>query len=169
MRAKADHLPRSARLHSFVGPNDFIDCYSVELGPKASQASIDDLARGFATTMPDWAQALMDLRNVLVKPLGLRTEFEGEKSQKGECKPGELINIFRVYHRDDDEILMGDDDIHLNYRISIYRAPDRPDKIYAATWVHRNNWVGHSYLFLVMPFHKVIVKSMATRGARTML
>lgn len=168
MRAKADRLPLSAKLHNHIGPNDFVDCFSVELGKNASQASIDELARGFATTPPKWAQFLLVLRNILVQPFGLRTEFDGDQSQKGECKPGELINFFRIYHRDKNEILMGDDDTHLDYRVSVYRSPNRPDKLYAATWVHRNNWIGHSYLFLVKPFHKMIVRSMVTRGARAM-
>lgn len=165
MRAKADRLPLSARLNDHIGKKDFVDCFSIELGENGTALSIDELARSLGTTPPKWVQYLLALRNILVKPFGLRTEFDGEQTQKGECKPGELINFFRIYYRDNNEILMGDNDKHLDYRVSVYRSPNRPEKLYAATWVHRHNWVGHSYLFLIKPFHKVIVRSMVTRGA----
>jgi hypothetical protein len=168
MRAKADRLPLSAKLNEHIGRKDFVDCFSVELGEVGSHITIDELARSFATTPPKWAQFLLMLRNILVKPFGLRTEFDGNQSQKGECRPGELINFFRIYYRDNNEILMGDDDTHLDYRVSVYRLPNRPKKLYAATWVHRHNWVGYSYLFLIKPFHKLIVRSMVTRGARSL-
>lgn len=168
MRAKADRLPLSARLHQQVGARDFLDCFSIELNARSAARTIDDLARCLATTPPKWAQTLLYLRNQAVRPFGLRTEFEGTQSQKGECKPGELIGFFRIYHRDTNEILMGDDDAHLDYRVSVYRAASRPDKLYVATWVHRHNWLGHGYLFLVTPFHKLIVKSMLTGGVRAL-
>ncbi|WP_036223388.1 DUF2867 domain-containing protein [Maritalea myrionectae] len=168
MRAKADRLPLSAKLHEHIRSGDFVDCFSIELGEKGTKLSIDDLARSLATTPPKWAQFLLYLRNILVKPFGLRTEFDGAQTKMGECQPGELINFFRIYHRDNNEILMGDDDKHLDYRVSVYRSPSRPSKLYAATWVHRHNWLGHTYLFLIKPFHKMIVRSMVTGGMRTL-
>lgn len=168
MRAKADRLPLSSKLHELIERRDFVDCFSIELGENGTALSIDDLARSMAKTPPKWVQYLLALRNLLVKPFGLRTEFEGAQTQQDQCKPGELINFFRIYYRDNNEILMGDDDKHLDYRVSVYRSPGRPNKLYAATWVHRHNWVGYTYLFLIKPFHKMIVRTMVTGGMRAL-
>lgn len=162
--AKADQLPQQSVLNKFVGTNDFVDCYSAQI--EHPNQTIDDLARGAEFKMPKWALPLLVLRNILVKPFGLKTSFEGIQNREGTIKPGEYVNFFHVEERHDNEVIMGGDDKHLDYRVSVFRNGERPERLYVATWVHRNNWLGYAYLFVVMPFHKAIVRNMTKNIAK---
>ena len=162
--AIADKLPQSSALNKFIADKDFVDCYSAQI--QHSEQSIDDLARGAQFKMPKWAIPLLLLRNIIVKPLGLKTTFEGQQSRTGTINPGEYVNFFHVAERHDNEVIMGGDDKHLDYRVSVFRDNKVPETLYVATWVHRNNWLGHAYLFFVLPFHKAIVSNMTKNIAK---
>ncbi len=140
-------LPAESRLWTKVSQGDFIDGYAVEstLSPRA--------AANLALTMPGWADALLKLRNTLVKPFGLKTE----SAATGDGA------IFPVEYEGEDELIIGTDDTHLNFRICIRQEAGR---VHMATWVHRNNTLGRVYLALVKPFHVLIVRDGMRRIAR---
>lgn len=140
-------LPAQSRLWSHVTQGDFIDGYAVE-----SALSPRDAAK-IGLSMPGWADALTTLRNRLVKPFGLKTEV----SEAGEHA------IFPVEYEGADELIIGTNDTHLNFRICIRQEAGH---IHMATWVHRNNTLGHIYLMLVTPFHVLIVRNGLRRIAR---
>lgn len=137
-------LPRSSALWAQVQPGDFLDGYAV-----ASDLSPETAAK-VGLSMPGWVKALLKLRNRIVAPLGLKTEVS-------DTGPGA---IFPVTHQDADEIILGTDDSHLNFRICIHR---QDGLIHMATWVHRNNLLGRIYLAVVMPFHVLIVRDAMRR------
>lgn len=140
-------LPKTSTLWRMVQPGDFIDGYAVEsrLGPRE--------AAGIGLSIPKWASALLALRNRIVRPLGLKTEV----SDTGEGA------IFPITYQDAQEVILGTDDTHLNFRICVRQEAGR---IHMATWVHRNNWLGRIYLMVVMPFHILIVRDSMRRIAR---
>jgi hypothetical protein len=92
---------------------------------------------------------LLALRNSLVRPFGLKTGTEGAP-------------IFPVCHETADELVLGTDDRHLNFRIGVIRAEGR---LYMSTWVHPHNVWGRAYLRLVMPFHILISRGAVRRMA----
>lgn len=141
-------LPRSSRLWDQVQPGDFIDGYAADaaLSPRAAMET--------ALSMPGWASALLRLRNRLVRPFGLKTE----------TATGGDGAIFPVTYEGEDELILGTDDSHLNFRICLHRAGSR---IHMATWVHCNNLWGRLYLKAVMPFHVLIVRDGMRRIAKT--
>ncbi|MFM7446888.1 MAG: DUF2867 domain-containing protein, partial [Tabrizicola sp.] len=126
---RPETLPRASSLWSLHQPGDFLDCYSVPSTLTPRQAA----ERGLA--LPGWADALLRLRNTLVRPFGLKT---GEPD-----KP-----IFPTCLETDDELVLGTDDKHLNFRIGVIRNGGR---IYMSTWVHPHNLWGRGYLAAVMP------------------
>ncbi|SFR35682.1 Protein of unknown function [Yoonia tamlensis] len=134
-------LPQTSTLWAQVQPGDFIDGYAVQSHLSPQQAA----QTGFA--LPGWANALMRLRNLIMKPFGLKTESSATGDQA----------IFPVHVDTMDELVIGTDDSHLNFRIAIIR---QNGMIHMATWVHRNNLLGRVYLAVVMPFHILL-----TRGA----
>lgn len=142
-KVTSDALPRASSLWSLHQPGDFLDCYSVA----SSLAPRDAAAQGLA--LPRWASALLALRNALVRPFGLKT---GEVGQP----------IFPTCHETDEEIILGTDDRHLDFRIGLYRQDGR---IYMSTWVHPHNVWGRAYLRLVMPFHILISRGAVARMA----
>lgn len=133
-------LPPHSLLHSYIQQGDFLDCYKCP-----TILPVDDAAQR-AMTFPSWAKGLLRLRNIIVAPLGLKNDFpEGEK-----------IGPFPIDQRNENEVILGLDDSHLNFRISILTTGT---EAYCATWVHRNNWLGRIYLAAIMPFHVLIVRN----------
>ena len=64
----------------------------------------------------------------------------------------------------DNEIIMGEDDHHLDFRISVlYRNGEHEDgsspHVIISTVVLCHNALGRIYLRVIKPFHRVIVKS----------
>lgn len=143
MTIRTDTLPAASSLWSLQRPGDFLDCYSV-----ASTLSPREAAtRGLS--LPRWAAALLRLRNALVRPFGLKT---GEPGQP----------IFPTCHETEDEIILGTDDRHLDFRIGLIRQDGR---LFMSTWVHPHNRWGRAYLALVMPFHILISRGAVARMA----
>ena len=140
---RTDPLPPASALWSLHQPGDFLDCYSV-----ASTLSPREAAeRGL--TLPRWAAALLALRNTLVRPFGLKTGAPDRP-------------IFPTCLESEDELVLGTDDRHLNFRIGLIRAEGR---LYMSTWVHPHNLWGRAYLRLVMPFHILISRGAVARMA----
>jgi hypothetical protein len=142
-----DRLPGGSRLWPLIGKGDFVDCYSVQsvLSPRAA------VTRGLA--LPRWAKSLLAARNAMVRPLGLKT---GAKDSK------DRVGIFPVQAEAANEILLGFDDRHLDFRIAVRCEGGRA---YMSTWVHPHNLWGRFYLRLVMPFHILISRGAAARMA----
>jgi len=136
-------LPLHSMLHDYVQSGDFLDCYACE-------SSLDvDTAAARAMAFPAWANWLLRLRNIAVVPFGLTAAVPQTAS-------GETIGHFPLVQRNDNELILGFDDKHLNFRISVLTDGARA---YSATWVHRNNRMGHIYLAAIMPFHKAIMRT----------
>lgn len=142
---RTDPLPSASSLWSLHRPGDFLDCYSVE-SPLSPRAAAE---RGLQ--MPRWARALLALRHALVRPFGLQTAAP---------RGAEALGLFPVQKDDPGECVLGFDDRHLNFRIAVLRQGAR---IYLSTWVHPHNLWGRAYLFVVMPFHILIVRGAVRR------
>ncbi len=71
----------------------------------------------------------------------------------------------------DERVVLGFDDRHLDFRIVIDVMADRPSgqTLSVMTLVHRNNLLGRLYLAAVMPFHKMIVRTMLSGIGRRAL
>jgi Protein of unknown function (DUF2867) len=142
-QVRTDILPPASSLWLHHSPGDFLDCYSVPSSLSPAEAA----KRGLA--LPGWAASLLRLRNTLVRPFGLKTGEPG--------KP-----IFPTCHETEDEIILGTDDKHLNFRIGLYRQEGR---IFMSTWVHPHNVWGRTYLQLIMPVHILISRGAVARMA----
>ena len=133
-------LPPQSMLHAIKQPDDFLDCYRCE-----TLADVDQAANR-AMDFPMWVTWLMKIRNIVVTPFGLRTDL-GQ---------GETIGFFPIVMRNDTEIILGFDDKHLDFRISILTDGNHA---YGATWVRRHNRLGRMYLAMIMPFHVLIMRN----------
>ncbi len=131
-------------LQTVIQPDDFLDCYRCETSIDVEQAAKRAMA------FPFWVNWLMKIRNIVVTPLGLRTDLG----------KGETIGFFPVVMRNDAEIILGFDDKHLDFRISILTDGSHA---YGATWVRRHNWLGRFYLMVIMPFHILIMRNAVGR------
>ena len=109
---------------------------------------------------PKWTHYLMKIRNLAVGMFGLKTG--DDKRYTSDFYPiGSRAVHFTVIDRNDSEIVMGENDKHLNFRTSVLinRKSSNPE-IYVTTLVRFNNIWGKIYFLPVKPFHKMIIKSL---------
>jgi Protein of unknown function (DUF2867) len=142
---------------------DAFKCLSSENQPQ----NIDSVTRAIFATLPGWIAELLVLRNTIIRPLGLTTSVDSNPidNNQGELKPGVTVGVFEVLDRKEDEILLGEDDKHLNYRVSVQlEREEEKCWIIVSTVVQFNNWLGRAYFVPVKPVHKVIMPAMMRYG-----
>ena len=147
---------------------DLADAFAVPLPPGASRDP-EVLARFLFGRQPRWVSALMAIRDAIVRPFGIKTAKAMQKSPAGDA--GSRVGFFRIYDRRGSEIVLGEDDRHLDFRLAVmvrkmHGNPDRAE-VLVATAVCCHNLVGRSYLALIKPFHKLIVRATLNRAARS--
>ena len=146
---------------------DYLDCFTAIVSDPEDKLTPIEVCRAFINSAPQFVETLMGLRNKIVKVAGLKTG-EGHASTRAEAieqfsgKPGDYLGPFQVYEHTEEEIILGEDDKHLDFRLSLLLTPDKPNqkKLSMTTVVTYNNWMGPIYFTVVKPFHKIIAKSM---------
>jgi hypothetical protein len=134
----------------------FIDAHRVEIGGAALDAR--DACVKMVLHGPRWIDALTRLRNILVTPFGLKTSGEGEPA------PGGMIGLFPVLSETPERLVAGFDDHHLDFRVVIDVTGDPASRqVTSTTLVRTHNLLGRTYLTLIMPFHKLVVRGMMGR------
>lgn len=147
-------------LAGFLQPIDFADCYAVRLGQES--LSITDIYLDIFTIAPDWVRWLFILRNKIVGVFGLHgasSEQLTNIQRQSSYSVGDTIGFFQLYHLEDDVVVAGGDDKHLDFRVVIEKQ-HKVDGCFvsATTLVKYNHLSGRIYIALIKPFHKLIVK-----------
>ena len=75
-------------------------------------------------------------------------------------QPGDMVGMFRAFARSGEEILIGADDRHLDFRASMLVRRDASRSSAVLTTVVHFNSLGRPYFFVVRPFHRLIVTSL---------
>ncbi|WP_219415011.1 DUF2867 domain-containing protein [Pseudonocardia nigra] len=146
-RAREVDLPATALLAGALERVDWADAYAVVCHPGMPtdpQAWADAIFRD----PPRWVVALLGLRQAVVGLVGIERD-DG--------------TAFDTLARTDDEVLLGTDAGHLDFRASVRREPDR---VVLSTVVQVHNARGRAYSALVRRVHPVVVRAMLTRAAR---
>ena len=103
----------------------------------------------------------MLLRDMLVRPLGLRTRHDEVVAQTPR------IGSFPVLSQTPQRVVMGLDDRHLDFRLAVDVAAldAQRREVTATTLVRTHNRLGRVYLALILPFHRRIVPGIMARLA----
>lgn len=86
--------------------------------------------------------------------MGSFSKIDPNKSET-DYTSGDRIGIFTLFEKHKDEIIVGDDDKHLNFILSFHKNAVA-NIITATTVVHVKNWFGKAYMIFVKPMHKII-------------
>jgi hypothetical protein len=159
-------IPRDARAYGFYAAPYLADAFAISL-PDDVVASPEQLARYVFENQPAWVNTLMGVRDTLVAGFGLKTakKLVAPSVDKSEKR----IAIFKIYASNAQEVFLGEDDSHLNFRISVQLRPATAasaPQLIVSTVVHCHNLLGRSYITLITPFHRQVVKSGLSRAAK---
>jgi Protein of unknown function (DUF2867) len=156
-------IPNESRVRQAYATTDLADAYELHL-PTGAMHDPEALARFMFSNQPVWMSRLMRLRDFIVGWFGLKTADGLRRST------GKRIGIFRIYETRETEIIMGEDDRHLDFRVSVLlrsrqHLGDDATFVVVSTVVHCHNRLGRLYIFVIAPFHRLIVKAVLRRAA----
>lgn len=146
-RARPTTPPRTPLIADALPRVDWTDAQAVAAlpgTPRDPQAWADAVFRD----PPRWVLAALGLRELLVGLVGIDRGGAG---------------AFDTLARTENEVLLGADSNHLDFRASVRREPDR---VVLTTVVQLHNRRGRAYSALVRPVHPIVVRAMLNRAAR---
>ncbi|MGJ4969016.1 DUF2867 domain-containing protein [Bradyrhizobium sp. HKCCYLRH1073] len=137
---------------------EFADAFRIAIDEPAIDART--AAERMLGHAPWWMAALLKLRNLLVRPFGLKTSG----ADPGNPRP--LIGMFPVVDETPQRIVLGFDDKHLDFRVLVDVVSHRATmQVTASTLVQTHNALGRVYLAVIKPFHRLVVKAMLRQVA----
>lgn len=143
---------------------DYVDSFQSTFLGNEGNNDIIPIVELFVSSGPKWADTLLEIRNKIVKPFGLKTSDDINEKQKvsdsNRYELGSRHGIFKLLHKTENEIILGEDDKHLNFKVSLLLEPihGADKRLSVTTAVKFNNMFGKLYFLPVKPFHKLIVR-----------
>ena len=159
-------IPSQSAVATAFRSVNLADAFSIQL-PSDASINPDVLARFIFAMQPSWIGALTNVRDEIVAGFGLKTAkqlaaLSGDPATR-------RISIFRVFGASETEVVLGENDKHLDFRVSILCTPDSPpgtgSQLTLSTVVHCHNRLGRTYLSVIAPFHRRVVKASIRRAA----
>lgn len=159
-------VPLESALAGSLAGAHLVDAYGIDL-PANDPRSAMQLARDALGSPPRWFRLLLTIRDAAVAPFGLKTAAR-MRALAGKSA-SRKIDFFPVISESPQEVILGEDDRHLDFRASLLVRPGpHPGtrRLVATTVVHCHNGWGRAYIALIRPFHVVVVRSSLRRAAR---
>lgn len=162
MKTKKTDIPESSLLRQYL-PVDHTDAFRIT-ADRDIDASPDDMMAGLWLDMPGWVNAMVRLRNFLVKFVGLKGSGGGSAEELEKCiRTGGTYRFVEVPAKSGRETVMIMRDRHLDAYFSVLKSDDR--NIYVNTLVRYNKRMGKVYFFFIRPFHGMIMRAALKRIA----
>jgi hypothetical protein len=156
---KVDEVEPGMQTRALLAGAQFGDAFRIAVDGNtldARTAAEIMFARG-----PRWSKALIALRNMIVAPFGLKTSGKGDVSSRG------MIGLFPVLEETSERLVAGFNDSHLDFRVIVDVTPaGQGQHVTATTLVRTHNRLGRAYLAIILPFHRLIVRSFLRRVSR---
>jgi hypothetical protein len=136
----------------------FIDAFRIEIDDRALDAR--HAAERMMARQPRWIETLTRLRNILVTPFGLKT------SGASRTAPREMIGIFPIVSETPERLVAGFNDKHLDFRVVVdVTTAGAAQNVTATTLVKTHNRFGRTYLAIILPFHRLVVRTLLRQVA----
>ncbi|NRB40331.1 MAG: DUF2867 domain-containing protein [Pseudomonadales bacterium] len=121
-----------------------------------------------ASKTPAWINFMMAARNNIASALGLKNlgHLGAVDTAKAadDYQIGDRVGIFTLLSINENEVILGDADKHLDVKVSVYKESKEGNLISISTVVHVHNLMGKVYMLIVTPLHKLIVQSTIIRA-----
>ncbi|MBE4948504.1 DUF2867 domain-containing protein [Chryseobacterium culicis] len=166
MKIKKTEFPETSALYKGKKDFDYMDSFEGKLTERRSNPDITEVGKAFFTSGPVWGKKMFAFRNKMVGLFGLKTGAKTGKKLAGndaQYEVGERIGLFKVFDKTYNEIILGEDDRHLDFRVSLLfdkNKDEEENSLTISTTVKFHNWLGVLYFLPVRPFHKLIVPAM---------
>ncbi len=157
------------------GAIDYSDVFQLKSKKLVNPPEPKDCMIAFFKAFPKSFKFLLNVREKIAKQLRLKTAPETDKASrlerlhnfKGEV--GDAIAIFEVLDKSNIELLTGQTDDHLDFKLSFVSYTADNPIIELATTVKINNKIGKLYFSIVRPIHKYYMKVIMLRMEKILL
>jgi hypothetical protein len=159
-------MPPDSMISGIFGGADLADAFAITL-PQDGPHEIESIARAVLGNPSPWFRALLACRDALVAPFGVKPS--GQLRRELQASSSAHIDFFPVVSLDVNELVIGADDTHLDFRTSVLlrsAALEGQYEVVVSSVVHCRNRFGHLYLFVIAPFHRSVVRSNLARAEK---
>ena len=155
-------IPRNDKIFISFGKVNYEDRFCL-IHETKKIINIDFIIVKLVKTIPKWFDLLLNLRNVIASIFGLKTGKIGniyKNSEKLIFKQDQMIGDIFIFFKDKNHLIVELKDKHLDFRFSIFiRQKEGITKVSLSTIVKINNIFGWIYIFLIKPFHRLIIQN----------
>jgi len=163
--AHAVPLPSNSVLAPLYAGADLLDAYAIHL-PAGASDDPEVLARVAFERQAAWIRALTWVRDTVMATVGVKSSREIGAAAAARGLP--VIGYFPVLSKSAREMVVGGDDRHLDFRVAVLVREDAQGRreLVVVTVVHCHNRLGRTYLAVIAPFHRTILRANLRRTAR---
>ena len=163
-----DHgtIPETSLLHNEAQRYAYQDSFRLPLA--RTDVESWELVAAFFQSAPQWVDKLFVLRNKIVRLLGLKADLADLDKLNPPYEAGRQFGLFELFAINPHEAMLGENDKHLDFRVSLMFDRAQKNSLVVSTAVKINNRLGTAYFFVVKPFHRFIVPIMIRRMAMTL-
>ena len=159
-------IPRDDKIFISFGKVNYEDRFCL-IHETKKIINIDFIVVKLIEIIPKWFDLLLNLRNVFARFFGLKTGKIGniyKNSEKLIFKQDQMIGDIFIFCKDKNHLIAELKDKHLDFRFSIFIwQKEGITKISLSTIVKINNIFGSIYIFLIKPFHRLIIPNFLKR------
>lgn len=160
-QVKALPEPDDDCLSSLANAPYFRDVLQAPLSQSGLVAS--QLQHRIFNELPDWVNALMGLRNRLVKRFGFEVGQTAMAPAADHWKVGSKAGFLTVMEISDEEVISGANDKHMSFYISVKKANNT---VIISTLVNQKTLIGRVYVNAILPFHYVIARTVINNAIK---
>ncbi|MES2127368.1 MAG: DUF2867 domain-containing protein [Pseudomonadota bacterium] len=164
MNVTAVALPSRSGISRLHPTLNLADAFAIGL-PSGASRDPETLARFIFAHQPAWIGLLTSVRDAIVARFGLKTA-KHLATLAGDAN-ARRVGIFKVYSVGADEVVVGEDDKHLDFRVSVLCSATADGRqLTVSTVVHCHNLLGRAYLLVIAPIHRLVVQASLRRAAQ---
>ena len=166
IRARAVPAPSDSVLTPLYVGADLLDAFAIHL-PTGASDDLDVLARVLFERQAGWIRALTWVRDAVMATVGVKSS---RAIGAAAAARGSVIGFFPLVSKSAGELVAGEDDRHLDFRVAILLRTGAAGgrELVVVTVAHCHNRLGRTYLAVIAPFHRAIAKAILERAAREM-
>lgn len=158
------HPPAGSIISQNFDTVHYQDSHCLDI-PFVKEITVDQVLTGILRSMPPWVASLLRIRNKVVRIFGIKAVVPAKNEVPATnkiYKPGDRAVFFNVLKRNNNEIVLAENDLVLCLRISVYlkNTTASNSEVYLSTIVHYNHFIGRLYFVPLIPFHRMLVTIM---------
>ena len=164
IKAHAVPVPSDSVLAPLYVSADLLDAFAIHL-PAGASDDLEVLARAGFERPAGWIRALTRLRDAVMATVGVKSS---RAIGAAAAARGSVIGYFPLLSKSAGELVVGEDDRHLDFRVAILLRTGAGGgrELVVVTVVHCHNRLGRTYLAAIAPFHRAIARANLEQAAR---